>query len=287
MRFAIFVAVIAPVCALVAAENGETSQGWKSLIGLENGRGQPLPAWQLQDALYPYEPMWLLFDIGHSLNAKFQFSAALRILGHAEPEQDANSRPLGLYFSYSQTSFLDLHSHSRPFYDTSYRPEGWVHLPGLGRGAVAGVAHADLELGLAHESNGDDGPASRSMNKWMARPILCLDLPTGLDLRLRPRFLSYAGDLSDNPDIGRYRGNVDWEADIGWSRGLRLGVLARRGHEAGRGSLQADLSVPLSDVTHGWLNVFLWAQVFSGYGEMLRDYDRRTTRVMVGIGLSR
>lgn len=252
--------------------------------GAADGERARAPDW-----LYPLEPIYFLLDTGlcdgHD-DAKFQFSVSAQVVGQETSPKDGSDRPMGLYASYTQTSFWDLQSVSKPFYDNSYRPELWWHQDGLPH-AFLGCAGLDLQGGFGHESNGQSGDLSRSANRLWLRPVARWNLGSGWDLRLRPRVFTYIGSLEDNPDLPAYRGYVELDADAGQADGWRFATQARIGSGGDRGSIQGDLSYPLSAITRGWVHTFIYAQVFSGYAETLRSYRDSDTRVLVGIGLWR
>src|SRR3546814_8120302 len=75
--------------------------------------------------------------------------------------------------------------------------------------------------GFRHESNGRPGAGSRSLNTIYVQPVASVDLGS-YRLSLGPRLWLYAGRLSDNPDIKRYRGNTGLFAEIGEGDGLRI-----------------------------------------------------------------
>jgi outer membrane phospholipase A len=235
--------------------------------------------------LHPYEPVWFLLD-STSFNAKFQLSFSAQVVGKDQVPPPGSERPSGLYMSYSQTSLWNLESWSMPFYDTSYRPEVWGHWAGLAPGFL-GSDGFDLEGGLAHESNGQPQERSRSMNKLFIRPVAIWEFGDGWDARLRPRFMSYIGDLSDNPDIEEYRGYVDLDADAGQAGGWRVGSQIRVGNSFQHASAQVDLSHPLDALTNGWGHGYAWVQLYTGYGESLYGYNENDTRLLFGIGIVR
>ncbi len=240
---------------------------------------------EMADTLYPYEPTYFALDPGFSdapLNAKFQFSVALRVLGRGE-DQDG-LRPVGLYASYSQTSFWDLQSESKPFYDNSYRPELWWHqsIPASMLGGRLGI-----EPGLAHESNGKSGSDSRSINCAVLR-LLGSWQQGDVQITATPRFRYYL-DKVDNPDIDVYRGYVDLIGAIRRPGSWEVSVTGRIGSEWDRGSLMLEGSHPLNTWTDGLLHGYLYAQAFTGWGETLQSYDQKSPqpRVLIGFALIR
>lgn len=234
------------------------------------------------DAIGPYEPVYFLFQ-PQPLTAKFQYSLAVRLIAPPVGAEPVLGRRDGLYVSYSQTSLWDLHGESKPFFDNSYRPECWYHYTISDRF----LAHAAIEGGSGHESNGRDGSLSRSFNHVFLRPILVQDLSQEWHLDLHPRVKAYVTDLSENPDIARYRGYVDVEAAITHTNGLGLAFQGRMGNEWDRSSLQADLTYPLTSITRGWVSAFLHVQAFQGWGETLRGYNEHTSRGLVGVSFVR
>jgi outer membrane phospholipase A len=192
----------------------------------------------------------------------------------------------GFHIAYTQTSLWDWNAPSAPFFDTSYKPEflyAWERVAG---GQLPNWYQLDLQGGLKHESNGKDGADSRSLNIAYLRPTLTLGRDDGLQLTLQPRAWVYLGNLSDNPDIADYRGYADLRAIVGWKRGLQLSALGRMGKDANHGSLQLDLTYPMMKI-FGSFSVYLDAQYFTGYGESLLEYNRRSEAFRAGFSIYR
>ncbi|HWB54576.1 MAG TPA: phospholipase A [Tepidisphaeraceae bacterium] len=236
-----------------------------------------------------YQPTY--FIIGSKPTAKFQISLKYQILDNDGSIAQAVPALKGLNIAYTQTSFWDWTKPSAPFVDNSYRPElmfSYDHvLPG-----VADFLHTSelgLQGGWQHESNGRDGSASRSMNLLYIRPILVWDIDKADDLfiSVAPRLFTYVTSLSDNPDMPVYRGYGDIRFVIGQRYGLQLAAFARVGDHWDKGSLELDLSQPLRGRSRGDLDLYLYAQFFTGYGEELLYYNRETTTFRAGVGFVR
>src|SRR3546814_3802388 len=76
-------------------------------------------------------------------------------------------------------------------------------------------------------------------------------------------------------------------AQIGQDDGLRLTTNTRFNFSSGKGAIDAELSYPLDRIVDSSLNLYVFGQGFAGYGENLLDYDRKTTRLRIGIGIVR
>ena len=233
-----------------------------------------------------YEPFY--FIVGpDSPNAKFQISFKYQLitkygaLGHKAPWTT------GFHLAYTQTSLWDWDKPSAPFLDSSYKPELLYLKERVFGGEKGGFLRLDLQTGFQHESNGKDGLDSRSLNVAYLRPTLFIGPEDGFQVSLTARPRVYVGDLSDNPDIARYRGYADLRLTAGWRRSLQLSATGHVGDRADRGSLQLDLSYPLLRITGDSLALYAFAQYFTGYGESLLQYDRRVSAFRVGIALYR
>jgi outer membrane phospholipase A len=187
-----------------------------------------------------------------------------------------------LYFAYTQTSLWDLGGNSSPFEDTSYRPSVYYKWTGAGRGIIPD----GWSVGLEHESNGRDGADSRSINTAFIKPTWNLDFAHGRRLTLSPKFYQYL-EKSDNSDIYKYRGYVDFQARFGREDGAILTALYRQG-TGGYSSGQLDFSYPISDKLFGRTGTFIHLQLMEGYGETLIDYNRYSdTQLRLGLSLAR
>lgn len=233
-----------------------------------------------------YEPFYFLAG-PKSPNARFQISFKYQLLNSEGVL--ARKAPLleGLHFAYTQTSLWDWNSPSAPFWDSSYKPELLYLRQRVAGGRAADWFQLDLQGGLQHESNGRDGAASRSLNTAYLRSRLIFGKEESLRLTLEPRAWVYIGDLSDNPDMARYRGYADLRTIVGWTRGLQLSALGRLGDTGDKGSLQLDLTYPMMTLLSRSFSVYLHAQYFTGYGESLLFYNERSSAFRFGFSIYR
>ena len=247
---------------------------------------KPLPEAYFAGNFYGYEPMYFLYGF-EPQDARFQFSLKYRILNTAGPLASKWSALRGIFFGYTQTSLWDLESASKPFEDTSYKPELFYLRQDLPFSPGSGIRRVGVQTGIQHESNGRAGDESRSLNIAYIRPTLIFGDPEGYHLTVSPKVWCYIGDLSENPDIYRYRGYFDFHLDYGSRDGWKIASIWRKGTEGSNGSVQLDLTYPLNRICFRNLDFFLQAQFFTGNGETLLHYDRYDTRFRLGLGVYR
>ncbi len=74
----------------------------------------------------------------------------------------------GAHFAYTQTSFWNLKSASKPFDDTSYKPELFFLSSGSSLFPTK-INRLFIQTGYQHESNGRDGESSRATDQYVNR----------------------------------------------------------------------------------------------------------------------
>jgi phospholipase A1 len=236
----------------------------------------------------PYEPMYFVGG-AKAPNVKFQFSIRYRIFNPDAPL--ATQYPLlkGFNFAYSQTSLWDFSDSNDPFfYDSSYRPEFFYYLENVPGLRLPPSWQAGLQAGIGHESNGQKDPDHRSLNILYLRPILTLSATRGdLVLIVAPKAYVYIGGLPLNPDMPKYRGYCDLRVVFGQRDGLELSTIGRLGSDFNKGSLQFDLTYPLTKLLGGNVDVSLDAQYFIGYGDTLLTYNQYSQIFRIGLALVR
>jgi outer membrane phospholipase A len=246
------------------------------------------------DAFYTHEPLYFVAGATDDSDAKFQVSFKYQLYtptkGLPKRLADGWLAPTGLYATYTQTSLWDIAGSSSPFRDTSYKPGlYWQQRDVWFRQDESGRARLALMYGVEHESNGRAEPDSRSINVVTFRPSFGYVTRGQWRFLVSPKLYAYL-EKSDNPDIARYRGYADlllvarMPSDIP-EGGLQLSLLGRIGSSGHHGNLQADLTYPIR-----LLGVpgYLAAQLFTGYGEAILDYDqRRETQYRLGFAAIR
>ncbi|HSV58499.1 MAG TPA: phospholipase A, partial [Variovorax sp.] len=209
------------------------------------------------------------------LNLSLRTKLAQGLLTGADP-----TRKDSLWFGYSQQSTWQIFNSelSRPFRTTDHEPEVMyvyptdMHLPGGWRWRYAG-------LGLAHQSNGQSEPLSRSWNRVYLMGGLELDNRFVFTARAWKRISEDPAD-DDNPDITSYVGRAEfsgiWNPDGKNSIGLQLRTF-------GKGSQRLEYTRAIGDPAKGDLRFVM--QLFNGYGDTLVDYNRKRTVFSVGLRL--
>ncbi|MBS0664075.1 MAG: phospholipase A [Verrucomicrobia bacterium] len=219
-----------------------------------------------------FEPIYFAVGAHGGTNARFQFSFKyLLVAANNNDPAWYNS----VYLGYTQTSLWDLASNSKPFYDSSYKPTLFFLRESL-KWHPSWLSQLGLIAGVQHESNGKGGPDSRSLNTAYAAPVAVWTFARDWRLVVAPRVVAYL-EKQENPDIARYRGNVDWYLRLGTDKGVQFAALLRKGNGGGYGSGQLDVTVPLRSLPAFSPNAggYLQFQYFNGWGESLLDYNRR------------
>ena len=226
----------------------------------------------------PHEPVYFSVGANGVVNARFQLSVKIRPFGPLDERIYVPDSFLGnLYGAYTQTSLWDLGSESKPFFDTSYKPTLFFQRYDTGLeflGAQLGYA-----AGFEHESNGQSGTASRSMNLLILRPTLRWDLGKGWTAAFSPKLYTYI-EKEENDDIADYRGYGDYLFWVENPDSWKVAATVRLG-TSGKGSLLLDGSYPIRKLLgdanpSGWANGYLHLQYFNGYTESLRTYNMQT-----------
>jgi phospholipase A1 len=233
--------------------------------------------------LSTYTPIYAVYGPGTDSDARIQIGFKFQLFGEAGDVGTRAPWANGIHFGYSQRIFWDLGKKSSPFRNVEYLPELFYLLPS---GTVGRDIQLGGQVGLRHESNGRGGLDSRSLNTIYVQPI-ATTLLGGYTLSVGPRVWAYVGSLEDNPGIKRYRGNTGLLAEIGKPDSWRLTTTTRFNLGSGKGSLDAEASYPLNRLFATSLNLYVFGQGFVGYGENLFDYDRRATRLRIGVGFVR
>ncbi|UEX79887.1 phospholipase A [Spiribacter halobius] len=234
-------------------------------------------------ALTVNEPMYFVVGGRGDTRARFQFSLKYRIFAEDGLVVDWVPWLEDLHFGYTQTALWNLSEDSEPFEDTSYRPGFfWDMTPELG-GIVPDIAR----FGYEHESNGQAGVESRSLDTLFVQPgwvWQVFDRP----LTFAPKLYGYIDRDEQNRDIADFRGYADIIVRYGSEDGLLGQIMLRQGAAADRQTLQLDLSYPIRRPIFARTGGYLYLQVFDGYGESLATYNRETgPQVRIGFAIVR
>ena len=203
------------------------------------------------------------------------------LLTHGEGARDS------LWFAYSQQSYWQVFTPwlSRPFRNTDHEPEFiyiyplTASLPGSWKLRYAGA-------GIVHQSNGQSLPLSRSWNRVYVSAGA--EHPGGFTLQARVwQRIHEAPEDDDNPHISDYigRAEVTGSWDINADHTVALTYRNNlRGFD--KGSVRLEWMRKIESQTPSPLGSLRFhAQVFSGYGDSLLDFNRRRTVFAVGLSL--
>ena len=231
-----------------------------------------------------YQPIYFLVGTDPE-KSKYQVSFKYRFL-KIDCEL-ARKQPwlTGFHFGYTQTSFWDLKSDSMPFEDNSYKPE-FFHVTRNIKSRASWLQGLFLKSGFEHESNGKSDVDSRNINIVYVQPIsIFYSSKTKYGLSFSPRVWTYFSTGDHNPDIEDYRGYFDVDLKIGKADGFVFSSLfgwARKG-----GSVQLDLTLPVSRTWFENVNMYFHVQYVSALAESLIQYQERTEAVRIGFSFVR
>ena len=251
------------------------------------GRAQPAGA-ALQrvfaNRIGAHEPIYFVYG-PDAPAAKFQFSFKYKLLDFSGLAPQRRTRTL--QFGFTQRSLWDIDAVSSPFYDTSYMPEIMYEslAPEPERSGPL-VTWQGFQAAYKHESNGRDGPMSRSLDLAYARAVFSFGRADGWHLLAIPEVLTYLSVDSGTKDIEDYRGYGKLHLVFGRPDGPSLMAAAWAGKDFDRRSFQFDLTIPVRTKLLNF-ETYLLVQYFNGYGESLLAYREKTETVRAGVSLVR
>ncbi|CUS48163.1 MAG: phospholipase A1 PldA [Idiomarinaceae bacterium HL-53] len=190
-----------------------------------------------------------------------------------------------LWVAYTQTSLWQAWNsdQSAPFRSTDHNPDVFYVVPvAPNYDIIPGKWRLRmLKVGLAHESNDQSEPLSRSWNYWHVGGVIQLSnflFETTYKTRVNEPI-----DDNDNPDLTNFRGNVE-SVLTGLFNDTSV-ALTRTSPEYSlkKGNWQLDITHPLIPNKPDGVRVHL--QLFSGYGESMIDYNHKQNRIGIGFVL--
>jgi phospholipase A1 len=213
------------------------------------------------------------------VEAKFQISLKIPLLtGHMLREGDQ------IFFGFTLQSWWQIYSEaiSKPFRETNYQPEFFYFTP-INFHPWGG--NSALAIGFEHQSNGRSQLLSRG---WNRAYVDYLYEKRNFAFSFRPWYRIPEGEKSspmsgqgdDNPDISDYMGHFELGMVYKHSADIELSFKGRDNFATHKGFVEVGVTFPL------WGKLKGYAQVSSGYGESLIDYNINQKRFGIGIALT-
>ncbi len=209
--------------------------------------------------------------------AKFQLSLRTKLA------QDVGLAGSDIWAAFTQQAMWQIYNgtDSKPFRNTDYQPELTYVVPTAKRWQALpfGWQWRYTQMGLAHQSNGQSDPLSRSWNRY----YFGAGIERGdwsLTARINKR-LGESPETDNNPDLVAYRGRAEFQ--LTWSHGLQTASLLYRStlKTDTYGAVQLEWTYPIFKDQPNGLRWFV--QGFSGHGETLTDYNFRRTSIGAGV----
>ena len=222
------------------------------------------------DRLRPYAPIYGVIG-AKSSGAKLQVSFDFRLFGHDDGPR--------LDFAYTHAFIFATDQSSVPLRAQTFSPEVFLDIP-VGKTLIVGG-------GYRHDSNGGGVTNSVDVNRYYLRANKTFELGSGWRLGVTPMAWGYFGNQGIAPDLDRYWGYTSLGVSIGQRDGWKLAVTGRGNPGTGKGSAEGFLSYSLAAIDDRLPHLYLFGEVFTGYGETLIDYNRNVSHARLGIALTR
>ncbi len=200
----------------------------------------------------------------YSSDVKFQLSLALRLW--------SIKGKVDIFATYTQRSIWDIYQESCPFRETAFNPGFWV--------AWQVNPKVRMLFAVEHESNGNGGELSRSFNYITTA---CLYEPFE-NWRFGGRAWYGYYDRKTISRYFHYRGVMQlWATYHTRNDRFSATVLVNPTVTFTRFNIQAEASWRMAK-RDDWIPS-LFVQYCYGYGETMIDYNRRSSKIRIGISL--
>lgn len=258
------------------------------------------PEWlSFLDRFSPYDPMYFVVGWDEDTSARFQISFKYRLVLPNVPIAERNPWVADFYLGYTQRSLWLLGEDSSPFLDTTYAP-AFFYQKDAYEWTPSWATRLGLRAGYEHNSNGEDGPESRSLDRIFIRPLVTFGALTNWHVEIAPKAWFYVGEQEPG-NLADYEGYFELYAALVRPFDVKLAATWRVGTALDRGLVQVDLSYPLNR-TWRWrrhdatpeaiydrgFGTFLHIQYYLGHGETMLYYDDwRAGEVRIGLSFVR
>ena len=205
--------------------------------------------------------------------------------------------------AYTQRSYWQIYTGSKPFRETNYNPALIVTVPRDDH--FGDVALKALTLTFAHHSNGQGNVTERGLvDSNVTDSTLVQEHPEWVQNRSRSwnyaaasaifeygaLFAEFTGwfrfpeseQYDDNPDLLDYLGYGSLRLYYPKGKSVTQ-MMLRHNIVTGKGAVEASWTYPLADRT----NTYWYVKAFSGYGESLIDYNHYINKFGIGLSFSR
>lgn len=256
------------------------------------------PEWlSFFDRFSPYDPMYFVVGWDEENSARFQISFKYRLILPNVPMAERNPWIGDFYLGYTQRSLWLLGEDSSPFLDTTYAP-AFFYQKDAYEWTPSWATRIGLRAGYEHNSNGEDGDESRSLDRIFVRPLVTFGSLTNWHVNVAPKAWFYLGE-TEGEDLPDYEGYFELHAELMRPFDVKLAATWRVGTALDRGFVQVDLSWPLNrlwtprnaDIGFTYdrgFGPFLHAQYFIGHGETMLYYDDwHASEVRIGLSFVR
>ena len=190
-----------------------------------------------------------------------------------------------IWVAYTQTSMWQIWTHedSAPFRSTDHNPEIFYVVPVTEQfDFFPGPINLRMfRFGLAHQSNGQREPESRSWNYWVFSGAF--DIKDVFFEATYKRRINESIDNDDNPDLVHYGGNLETSFTGVLNTTTYRFTRTSPNFSLNRGAWQLDLTHPVYPSMPDGIRFHL--QIFSGYNETMLDYNHRQNRTGIGFVL--
>lgn len=237
---------------LIAQDVGDVSAGDGSINQLDTSKSIKI-TFHKENYVLPYTKLQKLpLDAGKKEETQFQFSLKLQV---------AKIKETSIAVAYTQRSFWQVWDadNSRPFRENNYNPEVFYQI---------GKKKYILHLGYEHESNGEDDPKSRSIDRIFARMNII-----GQRFKLVAKIWYPFNEEEYNPDLDERKEKF---TDFYGFGDLKISALAlgtvfsaygRLNPKTHKGYLEGKMMWYLDNA------VFAGFYYANGYGNSLREYQ--------------
>lgn len=211
--------------------------------------------------------------------AKFQISIKVPLL-----TQSLFTPGDQLFFGFTLESWWQIYANniSKPFRETNYQPEFFYFTP-IKFHPFGG--NSALVFGMEHQSNGRSQALSRSWNRIYVNYLyekrnFALSFKPWYRLSEDMKENPWSDEGDDNPDILDYMGHFELAMVYKYQEDYEFSIKGRDNFATHKGYAELGITFPL------WGKLKGYAQLSTGYGESLIDYNYNQHRLGIGIALT-